>query len=61
MILRIVNTATNEVLLEDEFTNEELGSVLPNWEIQTQLYGVQTPPISARLEVIDPDNIPPEE
>jgi len=55
MILKIMNTETDEVLLEDEFTEEELIEVLPNWEIQTQLYAIQTPPISARLEVIAPE------
>ena len=53
MILRITNTETEDILLEEEFTEEEISEVLPNWQIQTQLYAIQTPPISARLKVID--------
>lgn len=58
MILRITNTETEEILLGDEFTAEEIPNVLPSWDTQAHLYSIQTPPISARLEIIDPDAIP---
>ena len=53
MILKIINTETDEVLLEDEFTEEEISDVLPNWNTQVQLYSIQSPPINARLEILE--------
>ncbi len=61
MILRIVNNATDEVLLKDEFTKEELPTVIHSWETQVQLYSLNDPPISVRLEIKNGNDVPLEE
>lgn len=61
MILRIVNNVTDEILLEDEFTEEELPTVIHSWETQVQLYRLNDPPISARLETENGNDVPLEE
>lgn len=51
MIFRIINTQTDDIIAEQSFNEEQALVERPMWETQCQLYALNNPPITARLEI----------
>lgn len=54
--LKLINIANSEILNEESFTEEEIGEAQHRWQMQVELYKIDS--INARLEVIRPEPEP---
>lgn len=57
--LKLINIANSEVLVEESFSESEIGEAQHRWGLQIDLYKMDG--IDARLEIIRPEPEPEEE